>query len=73
VREGAEERIRVERIAGMGRAGALDEPPRHLVVDRALDEKPGPGGADLALVVKHPEKRVLDGLVEVGVGEDDVR
>ena len=47
----------------------LDE----LVVDLLLDEEPAAGAAALALVEEQAEVGALDGGVEVGVGEDDVR
>ena len=51
-------------------ASALDE----LVVDRLLDEQPRAGASSIApWLKKMPEVRALEGGVQVGVGEDDVR
>ncbi|MCO5557596.1 hypothetical protein L7F22_011162 [Adiantum nelumboides] len=43
------------------------------VGDRVLDDQPRAGRADLAGVQEHREHHVVDGELEVGVGEDDVR
>ena len=42
------------------------------VQDRALDQDPGPGAAVLPGVVEHRVRRGRRGLLQVGVGEDDV-
>ena len=44
-----------------------------LVRDRALDDDPARGHADLALVQERAEGRCVDRVLEVGVGEDDQR
>src|SRR5262249_34514972 len=64
--------VHVERAAHLARLGLLHEAVDELVVDLALDEQPAAGAAALALVEEQAEVGALDGLVEVGVGEDDV-
>ena len=49
-------------------ADLLDEP----VVDLVLDDRPAAGAADLAGVDEGGGQGVVDGGLEVGVGEDDV-
>ena len=49
------------------------EPLDHLLVDAALDVEPRPRAADLALVHEDRGERPLHRVVEVGVGEHDVR
>ena len=53
--------------------GRSDQLFDELVVDLLLDEQPAAGAAALALVEEQAEDGALDGGVEVGVGEDDVR
>ena len=48
----------VARVALAERGGALEEPLDERVVERVLDEQPGPGQADLARVVE-----LADGLL----------
>ena len=47
----------------------IDEP----VVDAVLDDQPAAGRTDLAAVQERGGQRVVDGGLEVGVGEHDVR
>ena len=61
---------RVAELAGLDLRGELlDE----LVVDRLLNEQPAARAAALALVQEQAEQGAVDGRVEIGVGEDDVR
>ncbi len=62
----------VERAAQPDQLRPLDQPVDELVVDRLLDEQPGPGRADLAGVQEDGGEGVVDGDLAVGVGEDDV-
>src|SRR5439155_10016672 len=43
------------------------------LVDRTLDEDAAAGRTHLPLVDEHAEERAVDGRLEVGVGEKDVR
>ena len=43
------------------------------VVDRPLHEDAAAGRAHLALIDEHAEERAVDGRLEIGVGEEDVR
>src|SRR5262245_17517856 len=63
----------VERVAYFPRLGLLEELVDHLVVDLFFHEQAATGAATLALVEEQAEVGALDGGVEVGVGEDDVR
>ena len=58
----ADHRVGVERVALLDRLGALDRVAEELVVDRALDQRPGRAGADLALVERE-HREALEGLV----------
>ncbi len=51
---------------------ALDQGVDERVVDRLLDQEPRAGGADLARVQEDRGQRVVEGDLEIGVGEDDV-
>ena len=62
----------VERAAEPDPLRPLDERVDEVVVDRLLDEQPGAGRADLAGVQEDRGQRVVEGDLEVGVGEDDV-
>ena len=62
----------VLRVADAHVARRLDEQLGEAVVDGALDEDPRPRAAVLARVVEHGVRRGGGGLLEVGVGEDDV-
>jgi hypothetical protein len=44
-----------------------------LVVDRLVHDQPGAGRADLAGVQEDGGQRGVEGGVQIGVGEDDVR
>ena len=63
----------VERVAELALAGRGGEPLDHRVIDLVLDQQPAAGAAALALIEEQSEHRAVDGRVEVGVGEDDVR
>ncbi len=62
----------VLRVADPHVARRLDEQLGEAVVDGALDEDPRARAAVLARVVEHGVRRGGGGLLEVGVGEDDV-
>lgn len=51
--------------------GALGDTARELLVQRALYEHPGPGGAALPVEGEHAEHDRVDRGLDVGVGEDD--
>src|SRR5699024_5537738 len=51
----------------------LDELVHELVVNRLVQEQSRTGGATLAGVGEDGKERAVDGLVDVGVWEDDVR
>ena len=63
----------VGRVADLDGAGRLGEQLDDPLVDRALDEDPAPGAAVLPGVVEDAVRRFLRELLEVGVGEHDVR
>ena len=61
---------RVAEARGLGQGHDLG---RHLLIDGALHEKTGAGDAGLAGGREDAGDRALHGIVDVGVGEDDVR
>ena len=63
----------VGRIADLDLAGRLGEQLDDPLVGRALDEDPAPGAAVLAGVVEDAVRRLRGELLEVRVGEHDVR
>ena len=71
--ERAELRLLVERVTDAQLSGGCRQPLEELAVDRALDEQAAAGEADLALVAEDPADRADDRLVEIRVGEDQVR
>ena len=66
-------RGRVERVADGQRLGGRDETLHERVVEGGVHEQPRPGQADLAGVAEDRLDRPVDGVVDVGVLEDDVR
>ena len=62
----------VERTAEADVDRPLDEGVHEPVVERLLDQQARAGGADLAGVQEDRGERVVEGHVDVGVGEDDV-
>jgi hypothetical protein len=62
----------VERVTQPDPTGALDELVHEGVMDRLLDNQPGPGRADLSGVQEHRGQRHVHGGLAVSVGEDDV-
>src|SRR5207237_9970374 len=70
--EGALLGRRIERIADAQRAGPCDQAVLDGLVDAALDEDARAAEADLALVLERGPRRAVDGLVEIGVGEDEI-
>ena len=74
---GADERAGLRRVVDADPqpdpVGAPADLGDEAVVDRVLDDRPAAGRADLAGVDEGRGQRVVDGRLEVGVGEDDVR
>ena len=66
-------RLRVERIADADRLGALDQPLDEAVVDALLHEDARAVGADLAGRIEIAEHGAADGVLDVGIVEDDER
>ena len=64
---------RIESVADANLLRALDEPLDEAIVERAFEDEPRSGRADLSRIGEDSEERVVDGRVEVGIGEDDVR
>ena len=64
---------RVERVADLALLGLLGQALDELLVDLLLDEQPAAGRAALAAVEVDGVEGAGDGLLHVGVGEDDVR
>ena len=52
---------------------SLGDPVDHLVEDRAMDIKPRAGAAALAVIEENRLGRAGNGVLQIGVGEDDVR
>lgn len=69
---GALEGVWLEWVADLVLVGTLLEAGHELVVDALLDEDTGAGTAALAVVVVDAEVDPADGIVNVGVVEDDV-
>lgn len=69
---GALESLGVEGVANLVGLGALLEGIEELVVDALVDEDTRAGAAALAVVEVDAEVDPRDGLLDVGVGEDDV-
>ena len=69
----ADDRVGLVRVAGLQALRLLGEPRAELVRDRALDDELAGRHADLALVHEGAERGRVDGVVEVGVREDDER
>ena len=65
--------VLVQRVADAQRGHPALEPLDHLVGDGLLHEQAGAGAADVALVEEDAVDDALDGLVDRGVVEDDVR
>ncbi len=63
----------VETVAEPDGVGPPPQFGDELVVDLVLHDQPGPGGTHLTGVDERGRERVVDGRVEVGVREDDVR
>ena len=63
---------RIERVADLALLGLLGQPLDEFLVDLLLDEQPAAGGAALAAVEVDGVEGAGDGLLHVGVGEDDV-
>src|SRR5918996_688235 len=66
-------RVLVERVADAERAHPSLQLGDRRLVDRLLHEEPGARAADVALVEVDAVDDALDGLVERGIVEDDVR
>ena len=64
--------IGVEGTAEADALGAAHDLVDDAVVDRFLHQQPCPRRADLAAVEEDRRERVVDGSIEVGIGEDDV-
>ncbi len=71
--EGARFGVLVKRSAETDLAGASDQLVDEPLGDGFLDEEPGTGGAHLTGMDEGGIERVVEGGVEIGVGEDDVR
>jgi hypothetical protein len=71
--ERADLRLRVERVADLEPLGRVGEAGDELVVDRRLDEDARARLATLSRGVVDRPDRARDRVVEVGVGEDEVR
>lgn len=69
---GALESLLVERVTDLVLSSALLEGGQELVVDALLDEDTGTGAAALAVVVVNTEVDPVDGVLDVGVVENDV-
>lgn len=69
---GALEGLLVERVADLVLSSALLEGGQELVVDALLDEDTGTSAAALAVVVVNTEVDPVDGILDVGVIENDV-
>ena len=65
--------LRIEAVADANLLRALDEPLDETIVERAFENEPRSGRADLSRVGEDAEERVVDRRLEIGVGEDDVR
>lgn len=61
-----------DRIAKAKAAGPFDEATDEIVVDAGLDKDARPGNAALSLARENAEQHAVDGLVEIGIGKDDV-
>jgi hypothetical protein len=70
--DGADVGVLVERIAHDERAHAVLELADHFVVHAFLHEEAAAGAAHVALVEVDAVDDAFDGLVDGGVGEDDV-
>ena len=66
-------RLRIERVADLHAPGELGHPRDDLVVDRGLDEQARARLARLPGRIEDRPGRARDRVVEIGVGEDDVR
>ena len=73
VDDGTHRRRGVQRVARRHRRGALDESARELVGDRRVQQQSGVRRAHRALVVERAEDRLVHRLIQIGVGEDEVR
>src|SRR5206468_1759752 len=71
--ERAHLRVAIERRPDRDRARLLDHRVEELLVDRPLHEDAASGRAHLALIEEDAEQRALDGRLEIGVGEKNVR
>ena len=63
----------VEAVPEPDPLGPLADRGHELVVDARLDDRPAARRADLARVDERRGQRVIDGGLEIGVGEHDVR
>ena len=63
----------VHRVTDDELLGTADELDEELVGDGVVDEQPGAGNTALPLVEGDGEESGVDGVVEVGVGEDHGR
>lgn len=69
---GTLERLRVERVADLVFLRALLEERQELVIDGFVHQDTRAGGTALAVVEVDTQVDVLDGVVQIGVGKDDV-
>src|SRR5262249_4298585 len=71
--ERAHLRVPIERPADRDRLRLLDHRLDEPIVDWTLDQDAAAGGADLALIEEHAEECTLDRVLEIRIGEEDVR